>query len=73
MIEFSQVLDLMKVEPGHGLVQCLLLLMIWFSARGIKKEIVSLKDSLRNIKDETEDKITDHEKRIRLIENKQIG
>ncbi len=43
MFDFSQILELLKVEPGHGLVQSGLLFMIWLSSRGVKKEIIGIK------------------------------
>ncbi len=68
MFEVSQVLELMKVEPGSGLVQSILLFMIWWSSREIKKAIASLgtRIDISDIKNETrfvkiENRITDLE------------
>ncbi len=63
MFDFSQVLTLLKVEPGHGLLQSFLLFMIWMSSRGIKKEMAA------DRKLHAETKVT-HETRFDKIEGR---
>lgn len=48
LIDPTQILSLLKIEPGSGLLQSFLLLMIWLSSRGVKKELVELKVSLND-------------------------
>ena len=43
MFDFSQVLELLRVEPGHGLVQSILLTMIWWTSRGMRKDLADVK------------------------------
>lgn len=68
LFDFNQVIDLLKVEPGHGLIQSLLLLMIWWSSRGVKKEIMALRDSVQEVKLHVEDRFKTIEARLQLIE-----
>lgn len=68
MFDFSQILDMLKLEPGHGLVQSLLLFMIWLSSRGLKKELVELKSSLLEFKIHNEDRFKHIEDRLTTLE-----
>lgn len=70
MFEFSQLLELLKVEPGHGLVQSLLLFMIWITSRGLKKELVGLRDSLTDMKIHHEVRFEQIETRVQTLERK---
>lgn len=51
MFDFSQVIDFAKVDPGHGLIQCLLLSMIWYQSKEIRKVLEKTKERLDNIED----------------------
>lgn len=68
MFDFSSILELLKVEPGHGLVQSFLLFMIWLSSRGVKKELMLLKESLLEYKIHNEDRFTHIEGRLSVLE-----
>jgi hypothetical protein len=72
LIDLNQIVDFLKIEPGHGLVQTILLLMIWWSSRGVKKEISTLRDSVLEVKIHVEDRFQGIEKRLTLIENGRI-
>lgn len=48
MFDFNVVFELLKYEPGHGLIQSFLLAMIWFSSRGIKNELKILAKLIEN-------------------------
>jgi len=71
MFDFNSILDLLKVEPGHGLVQSVILLGIWLQARGVKQEISKLASSLDRVRLDTDEKIHQHE--IRLTKLEHIG
>ncbi len=68
MFDVTQVLEFMKAEPGHGLVQSLLLFMIWISSRGLRKELIELKTSLLEFKIHNEDRFKHIEDRITKLE-----
>lgn len=70
MFDFSQVLELMKLEPGHGLIQSLLLFMIWMTSRGLKKEVIALKDGLTDLKVNHEVRFEKIEGRVIVLENR---
>lgn len=72
MFDFSQILELLRVEPGHGLVQSLLLFMIWLSSRSLKKELIGLRDSLTDMRLHHEVRFEKIESRIDTLERKPI-
>lgn len=49
IIPLDQLLDLLKSESGHGIVNSLLLFLILLRSGGIKKEISSLKEALTHL------------------------
>lgn len=70
MFDFSQVIELMKDGSGHSLVQSFLLFMIWLTSRSLKKELVSLKESLSDMKVHNEIRFEKIEGRLTIIEAK---
>lgn len=70
MFDFSQIVELMRAEPGHGLLQSVLLFMIWLTSRSLKKELVSLKDSLSDMKIHNEVRFEKIEGRLTTLESK---
>ena len=42
MVELSQILQLLQIEPGSGLLQSALLFMIWLSSMGVRKDIKAM-------------------------------
>lgn len=70
MFDLSQIMQLLKVDPGNGLVQSLLLFMIWLSSRGLKKELVALRDSLTDMKIHHEVRFEQIEARVQTLERK---
>ncbi len=68
MFDLSQILELLRVEPGHGLVQSLLLFMIWLSSRSLKKELIGLRDSLTDMRLHQEVRFEKIESRIETLE-----
>lgn len=42
MVDLSQILQLLKIEPGSGLLQSALLFMIYWSSHGVRKDIKAL-------------------------------
>jgi len=68
MFEFDQIIELLKVEPGHGMTQSVLLFMIWWSSRGVKKEIASLKKVLDAVQAVYETRFSKIEGRISALE-----
>jgi hypothetical protein len=61
-LPFEHILTLLKTEPGSGLAQTVLLLLIWLNSRGLKKELVLLKEALTRLE-------IGHEVRIVNLEN----
>lgn len=70
MFDFSQIFDLLKIESGHGLTQSLLLFMIWMSSRGVKKELIELKNSLFEHKIQIDTRFEKIEVRLNKLEFK---
>jgi len=73
LFDFSSIIEFVKVGPGHNLLQSFLLFMIWISSRGIKKEVVLLRDTI-----DAQKKIDDHkfeqvEDRLVVLEQKKTG
>lgn len=68
MFDFSNITELLKVEPGHGLIQSILLFMIWITSRGLKKEVINLKDSLTQAKTFYETRFEKLEGRLDVLE-----
>lgn len=68
MFDLHSIMDLLRVEPGHGFVQSMILLGIWWQARGVKQEIASLGSGLAKIKVDTDQKFQQHESRITKLE-----
>ena len=68
--------DLEKIiSYGHsesGTFQCILLFMIWFNSRGIKKEIVNLSSLFNAHKAEDESRFQKLENRVILLEPKGV-
>jgi hypothetical protein len=64
MFDLSQILELVKLEPGHNLVQSFLLFMIWMSSRGLRREI-------RKDLSAQQKRIDNHEGRIIVLETKE--
>ena len=50
MFDFSWITEFIRLEPGHGLLQSVLLFMIWLQSRGLRKEMMGLKDGLAEAK-----------------------
>ena len=76
-IPFSTVFELLKSEPGHGLLQSGLLFMIWMSTRGLKKEVQELKETLTKMEigygvriGSIENHLETHAERLDLLEGK---
>lgn len=61
-LPFEHILSLLKTEPGSGLAQTVLLLMLWLNTRGLKKELVAFKDALTKLE-------VGYEVRLTNIEN----
>lgn len=68
MFDFTSIIDLAKIEPGHGLLQSGLLFLIWLSSRGLRKDIISLRDSVEAQKTTIEHRFEKVEGRITALE-----
>jgi hypothetical protein len=64
MFEFDQILQFLKVEPGHGLLQSVLLLMIWLTSRGLRKDMKDIRDDLGQAKSLTNKRFEEHDKKL---------
>lgn len=70
MFEFSQIIDFAKLAPGHAFVQSVLLFMIWWQSKGLRKEIASLRDSFSETKSTIDKRFDGVENRLSLLEKK---
>ena len=61
-LPFEHILSLLKTEPGSGLAQTILLFLLWLNSKGLKKELIALKDALTRLE-------VGHEVRIVNLEN----
>lgn len=61
MFDFDQVLQFIRLDSGHNLIQCVLLFMIWLKSGKILKALEKRLGSL-------EEKVDNHEGRIVLLE-----
>lgn len=73
MFDYTSIIELAKIEPGHGLLQSALLFMIWLSSRGLRKEIASLSHSLEVQKTSIEHRFERVEGRITVLEKTHGG
>ena len=73
MFDFSQILEFVKFEPGHGLLQSALLFMIWLQSRGLRKELVELRVMLGDVKSHVEKRFELVERRITILEDIKEG
>ncbi len=70
MFDFTQVIEFAKAEPGHGLLQSVLLFMIWWQSKGLRKEIVALRDGMTETKSIIEKRFINIENRIVFLETR---
>lgn len=70
MFDFDQILRLAEVEPGHNLMQCFLLLMIWLSSVGLRKDIKRDREESKKKFATVDEKLINHEGRISTLETK---
>lgn len=70
MFDFSSVIEFIKIEPGHGILQSVLLFMIWIQGKGLRKEIGMIKDALAETKSVIDKRFEKIEWRITAIENR---
>jgi len=68
MFDWSSVVELMKIEPGHGLVQSVLLFMIWIQSRGVRLAIKKLEEALSSDKASNEIRFQKIENRLTIVE-----
>jgi hypothetical protein len=74
-IPIDQLIGLVKAEPGSGMVQSILLFLIWINARGLKKELRSLKNAITGLEvghgirlGTLEEKVNTIDERLILVE-----
>jgi len=68
MFDFDSIIELLKVEPGHGFIQSILLAMIWWSSRGVRKEIHQLGENFTDMKSNHELRLNNIEGRLTVLE-----
>lgn len=68
MFDFTLITELLRNEPGHGLVQSFLLAMIWLSSRGIKSELKILGIAIADLKETHEKRFNNLEGRVTTLE-----
>lgn len=70
MLDFNQLYEMLRVEPGHGLAQTILLAMIWWTSSGLKKELISLGEKIADLRTHHEFRLEKLEDRLTVIETK---
>lgn len=70
LFDLSQIGEFIRLEPGHGLVQSLLLFMIWLNSRGVKKELITLTERLLDMKAHHEERFSKVEDRLTILEKR---
>lgn len=70
MFDLSQLFDFVKVDPDHGILQSILLFMIWWQSRRLREDIASLKMSFTKQKTDYEVKFREVETRIDVLKAK---
>lgn len=61
-LTIGQVADFIKIDPSHGILQSVLLFMIWWSSKDLKKELVKVQIGLN-------DHMSKDENRFQRLEN----
>lgn len=72
MFDFNQIMEFMKIEPGHGLLQSVLLFMIWWQGKGFRQDLKHLKDGLGEAKIHMDKRFEKIEERLMFLEEKSI-
>ena len=68
MFDLQSIIDVMKVEPGHGLIQSVLLLMIWWQSKSLKQEMTFLRQLIGEVKLNLEKRFESIEDRVLKLE-----
>lgn len=72
LFDFSSVIEFAKAEPGHGLLQSVLLFMIWLQSKGLRKEVANLVTSMTEFKMSVEKRFEKIEGRVTQLEIKGV-
>lgn len=67
MFDFGQIAEFFRLN-GHGYVQSGLLFMIWWTSRGIRRDLFDYKTKTDSKLEIHEKKLNDHEVRIIRLE-----
>lgn len=70
MFDLGQVFELMRIEPG---LQTVLLFMIWWQSRGLRKDVASLHEYFNQASSVTDTKFKEINLRLILLEEKKHG
>lgn len=65
MFDLQAVWELLRIEPGTGVLQSFFLLMIWWTSLGIRKD-------LREYQKSTDSRLDSHEKRLNDYEGRLV-
>lgn len=71
LFDLSQIFNFWKSDPSHGLLQSLILLGIWATARGVQKQLVVLGHRLDEINNQNEKRFEKIEVRLTFLETKE--
>ena len=66
----DNLMDLLKFEPGSGMIQSILLALIWLNVRSLKKILAKLEEDHEHRIDKLEVQSTNHELRLSALEPK---
>ncbi len=67
-MDYDQIFDLLKFEPGSGMVQSILLCLILINIRSLKKMLASLETSHDKRIGTLELRAETHETRLKVLE-----
>lgn len=68
LFDFQSIFELLKIEPGSGLLQSFLLFMIWMQSRGVRKELAAFTKGYAVDKSATEVRLGKIEGRLTILE-----
>lgn len=69
-LDLHNLVGILSDEQGHGAIQTILLAMIWWSARGVKKELGEIKKSFSHHEIHDDGRFGSIEKRLTKLETK---
>jgi len=73
MFSLDWIQRMMEIEPGHGLLQSILLFMIWLQSKGLRDEIRALRKIFAEAQLAIGERFKNLEVRVTNLETKKGG